>query len=82
MLAGVEALRARGAGLRVLVLGGVDTATPLGSRVFTVMTALAQVEWEVTRERITGSVVERRAAGEGLYGRRQTVTGAPGSAAC
>jgi DNA invertase Pin-like site-specific DNA recombinase len=45
MLTLAEALRGRGAGLRVLNLGGgdVDTATPMGSMVFTVMAALAQM---------------------------------------
>ena len=42
MLAFAEALRGRGAGLRVLNLGGgdVDTASPMGLMVFTVMAAL------------------------------------------
>ncbi|MGX5359020.1 recombinase family protein [Kocuria sp. KH4] len=76
MLAFAEALRARGAGLRVLNLGGgdVDTATPMGSMVFTVMAALAQMELEIKRERITDSVAKRRAAGKDLGGRRQTFT--------
>ncbi|MFI7494422.1 recombinase family protein [Kocuria sp. M4R2S49] len=67
---------ARGAGLRVLNLGGgdVDTATPMGSMVFTVMAALAQMEMEIKRERITDSVAKRRAAGKDLGGRRQTCT--------
>ncbi|MFW3385605.1 UNVERIFIED_CONTAM: recombinase family protein [Kocuria sp. CPCC 205274] len=76
MLTFAEALCARGAGLRVLDLGGgdVDTATPMGSMVFTVMAALAQMELEIKRERITDSVAERRAAGKDLGGRRQTFT--------
>ncbi|WP_115162745.1 recombinase family protein [Kocuria rosea] len=76
MLAFAEALRGRGAGLRVLNLGGgdVDTATPMGSMVFTVMAALAQIELEIKRERITDSVAKRRAAGKDLGGRRQTFT--------
>ncbi|KLU10230.1 recombinase family protein [Kocuria sp. SM24M-10] len=76
MLAFAEALRGRGAGLRVLNLGGgdVDTATPMGSMVFTVMAALAQMELEIKRERITDSVTKRRAAGKDLGGRRQTFT--------
>lgn len=76
MLVFAEALRARGAGLRVLNLGGgdVDTATPMGSMVFTVMAALAQMELEIKRERITNSVAKRRAAGKDLGGRRQTFT--------
>ena len=76
MLAFAEALRGKGAGLRVLNLGGgdVDTHTPMGSMVFTVMAALAQMELEIKRERITDSVAKRRAAGKDLGGRRQTFT--------
>ena len=77
MLAFAETLRERGAGLRVLNLGGgdVDTHTPMGSMVFTVMAALAQMELEIKRERITDSVAKRRrAAGQDLGGRRQTFT--------
>ncbi|PAU89203.1 resolvase [Kocuria sp. WN036] len=76
MLTSAEALRGRGAGLRVLNLGGghVDTATPMGSMVFTVMADWAQMELEIKRERITDSVAKRRAAGKDLGGRRQTFT--------
>lgn len=44
MPAFADELRDRGAGLRVLNLGGgeVDTATPMGSMLFTIMAALAQ----------------------------------------
>ncbi|WP_298590593.1 recombinase family protein [uncultured Kocuria sp.] len=77
MLAFAEALRSQGAGLRVLNLGGrdVDTATPMGSTVFTAMAALAQMELGIKRERITDSVSERRAAGKDLGGRRQAFSG-------
>jgi DNA invertase Pin-like site-specific DNA recombinase len=76
MLAFAEALRDRGAGLRVLNLGGgdVDTRTPMGSMVFTVMAALVQMELEIKRERITDSVAKRRVAGQDLGGRRPTFT--------
>jgi DNA invertase Pin-like site-specific DNA recombinase len=76
MLALAEDLRGRGASLRVLNLGGgdADTATPTGSMAFAVMEALAQMELEITRERITDSVSERRAAGKDLGGRRQSFT--------
>jgi DNA invertase Pin-like site-specific DNA recombinase len=76
MLAFAEALKSTGAGLRVLNLGGgdVDTSTPMGSMVFTVMAALAQMELEIKRERITDSVAKRRAAGKDLGGRRPTFT--------
>ena len=65
MLDLARAFRDRGIGLRVLNLGGgaVDTGTPMGSMVFTVMAALAQMELEIKRERITDSVSKRRAAG-------------------
>ena len=76
MLAFADDLRARGAALRVLNLGGgdVDTATPMGSMVFTVMAALAQMELEIKRERVLDSVTKRRAAGKDLGGRRQKFT--------
>ncbi|MFK4115048.1 recombinase family protein [Microbacterium sp. NPDC006705] len=76
MLAFAEQLRGRGAGLRVLNLGGgdVDTSTPMGSMVFTIMAALAQMELEIKRERVTDSIAKRRAAGQSLGGRPQRVT--------
>ncbi|MEO6955512.1 MAG: recombinase family protein [Antricoccus sp.] len=76
LLTFADALRAREAGLRVLNLGGgeIDTATPMGSMVFTVMAALAQMEPDIKRERITDSITKRRAAGQNLGGRPQTVT--------
>jgi len=76
MLTFAHELRNRGAGLRVLNLGGgdVDTSTPMGSMVFTVMAALAQIELDIKRERIGDSVSKRRAAGKDLGGRRPVFT--------
>lgn len=76
MLAFADDLRARGAGLRVLNLGGgdVDTSTPMGSMLFTIMAALAQMEYEIKRERVTDSVTKRREAGKNLGGRPQRIT--------
>jgi DNA invertase Pin-like site-specific DNA recombinase len=76
MLVLAEQIRATGAGLRVLNLGGgdVDTSTPMGSMVFTVMAALAQMELEIKRERISDSVSKRRAAGKDLGGRKARFT--------
>lgn len=76
MLELAATLRERGIGLRVLNLGGgdVDTSTPMGSMVFTVMSALAQMELDIKRERITDSVTKRRAAGKDLGGRRERFT--------
>ena len=61
MLVFADGLRSRGAGLRVLNLGGgdVDTATPMGSMLFTIMAALAQMEHEIKRERVTDSIAKR-----------------------
>ena len=69
-------LKQRGAALRVLNLSGdnVDTSTPMGAMMFTVMAALAQMELEIKRERITDSVSKRRAAGKNLGGRKQQFT--------
>lgn len=76
MLAFADELRGRGAGLRVLNLGGgdVDTSTPMGSMLFTIMAALAQMEHEIKSERVTDSINKRRAAGLNLGGRPQRIT--------
>lgn len=76
MLELAQSLRGRGVGLRVLNLGGgdVDTSTPMGSMVFTVMAALAEMELEIKRERITDSITKRRADGGDLGGRRPQFT--------
>lgn len=76
MLNLAEELRGTGAALRVLNLGGgdVDTGTPMGSMVFTVMAALAQMELDIKKERVGDSVSKRRAAGLDLGGRRQQFT--------
>jgi len=69
-------LRERGAALRVLNLGGgdVDTSTPMGSMLFTIMAALAQMEHDIRRERTVDSISKRRQAGKDLGGRPLRVT--------
>jgi DNA invertase Pin-like site-specific DNA recombinase len=69
-------LRSRGAGLRVLNLGGgdVDTATPMGSMLFTIMAALGQMEHEIKRERVIDSINKRRDAGQDLGGRPRVIS--------
>ena len=76
MLDLAQELRGRGAGLRVLNLGGgdVNTSTLMGSMLFTVMAALAQMEHDIKRERIIDSISKRRAAGKDLGGRPRRVT--------
>ncbi len=58
-------------GLRVLNLGGddVDTATPTGSTLFTIMAELTQMDHEVKRESVTDSIDYRRGARPKLGGR-------------
>lgn len=74
MLKLAEEIKDKGAGLRVLNLGGsvMDTSTPMGAMIFTVMAALGQMELEIKRERINDSVSKRRAAGKNLGGRTET----------
>lgn len=76
MLGFAQQLRDRGAALRVLNLGGgdVDTSTPMGSMLFTIMAALAQMEHDIKRERIVDSISKRRDAGKDLGGRPRRIT--------
>lgn len=75
MLDFAQELRGRGAGLRVLNLGGdVDTSTPVGSMLFTIMAALAQMEHDIKRERIVDSIGKRREAGKDLGGRPRLIS--------
>lgn len=76
MLALSKELQDKGVNLRVLNLGGgdVDTSTPMGNLMFTVMAALAQMELEVKAERNRDSVAKRRAKGGDLGGRRVKLT--------
>lgn len=69
-------LKDRGINLRVLNLGGgnVDTATPMGQMMFTVMAGLAEMELAIKRERINDSVSKRRAKGLDLGGRKAQFT--------
>jgi DNA invertase Pin-like site-specific DNA recombinase len=69
-------LKDGGINLRVLNLGGgnVDTATPMGQMMFTVMAGLAEMELAIKRERINDSVSKRRAKGLDLGGRKAQFT--------
>ena len=76
MLDFAQELRDSSAGLRVPNLGGgdVDTSTPMGSMLFTIMAALAQMEHDIKRERIVDSINKRREPGNDLGGRPRRVT--------
>lgn len=58
----VEDLTGRGIGLRILTLG-VDTRTPAGQLVLTVMAALAQMERDILRERTMDGLAAAKARG-------------------
>lgn len=76
MLQLASELRSKGVNLRVLNLGGgdVDTATPMGNMMFTVMASLAQMERDIKLERMNDSITKRRAAGRDLGGRKPQFT--------
>lgn len=76
MLQLASELRSKGVNLRVLNLGGgdVDTATPMGNMMFTVMASLAQMERDIKLERMNDSITKRRAAGRDLGGRKPQYT--------
>lgn len=73
-----EQFTAQGVNLRVLNLGGgdVDTSTPMGKMMFTVMASLAEMELAIKTERIQDSVAKRKAKGGDLGGRRESITDA------
>lgn len=47
----------------------MESTTPMGSMVFTIRAALAQMEHEIKSELVTDSISKRRAAGKNLGGR-------------
>jgi DNA invertase Pin-like site-specific DNA recombinase len=67
-----EALQERGVGLRILNLD-LDTTTPSGKLIFTVIAAVAQMERELLIERTRSGLAAARAQGR-VGGRRRTVT--------
>ncbi|WP_431790940.1 recombinase family protein [Kocuria palustris] len=76
MLGMADELQARGVNLRVLNLGGesVDTRTPTGRLLLTVMSGIAEMERAIKVERVRDSVVKRKAAGGDLGGRPERFT--------
>lgn len=76
MLKLAEELRCRGISLKVLNLGGgvVDTSSPMGKMMFTVMSAIAEMELEIKRERTNDSIAKRKARGGNLGGRKQQIS--------
>ena len=58
MLVSAEELRGRGAGLRMLNLGGGDMPTLMRSMLFTMIAALGPMEQEIKQERVVDSISE------------------------
>lgn len=73
MLGLADRLQEGGVNLRVLNLGGesVDTRTPTGRLLLTIMSGIAEMERSIRNERIQDSVAKRRAKGGDLGGRRE-----------
>ena len=71
MLGLADELQDRGVNLRVLNLGGeaVDTRTPTGRLLLTIMSGIAEMERAIKVERVRDSVAKRRARGADLGGR-------------
>lgn len=71
MLGLADDLQDRGVNLRVLNLGGeaVDTRTPTGRLLLTIMSGIAEMERAIKVERVRDSVAKRRARGGDLGGR-------------
>ena len=59
----VEAWKAQGIGIKILNLG-IDTSTPAGQMVLTIMSALAEMEREVLRERTLDGLAAARRRGK------------------
>lgn len=68
----VDELRDRGVGLRILNLG-IDTATPAGRLIFTIVGAVAEMERELLIERTRSGLARAKAEGV-AFGRPPTYT--------
>lgn len=72
----VEALKAKGAGLRILTGEGasIDTTRPEGKLIFAVFAAFAEFERELIRERTRAGMAAARRRGRAV-GRPRKITG-------
>ena len=74
VLGTIESFEARGIRLRILDLA-LDTATPTGRMVVTVLAAVARLERDLCSQRTKSALAARKAAGKPL-GRTRTITDA------
>ena len=68
----LEDLRERGIGLRILTLG-IDTTSPAGQLIFSVVAAVAQMERDLIAERTRSALDAKRRRGESIGGRRRSI---------
>jgi len=78
VLATVEDFETAGVGLRILDLA-LDTTTPTGRMVVTVLAAVARLERDLISERTTAALAARKAAGVKLGGPRKLNAGQAGA---
>ena len=69
----LDDLKDRGIGLRILNLG-VDTATPSGQLVFSVLAAVSQMERDLISERTKSALAAKKRRGERVGGRNRVFT--------
>lgn len=72
LLGFIEDLHARDVGLRILTLG-IDTRTPAGALVVTMMAAMAQLEHSLLKERVVSGLAAARSRGR-VGGRPRVMT--------
>lgn len=66
-------LKEREIGLRILTLG-IDTSTPAGELIFTIVAGVAQMERDLIAERTKSALDAKRRRGERIGGRKPTHT--------
>ena len=69
----LEDLRERGIGLRILTLG-IDTTSPAGQLIFSVVAAVAQMERDLVAERTRSALDAKKRRGESVGGRRRSIS--------
>ncbi len=68
-------LTRKGVGVRVITQPGMDTSTPMGRLIITVMAAVAELEKDLIRERTAAGLAAARAVGR-IGGRQEKYTDA------
>lgn len=69
----LDDLRDRGIALRILTLG-IDTSSPAGQLIFSIVAAVAQMERDLIAERTRSALDAKRRRGEPIGGRRRSIS--------